>query len=268
MKTLNTLLIFLVLLSCADSKKERHNQTKIDLELVDEIYIIKRLDQIDSIRLNKVDTKLFVSEWNNAKFEGLYKMGSKFWVILKLKNDSIRKFTTNRNLIKENKDWTYSLTDSTIINSMWKSSIESESLKFKQVVFGRYCGECDENCAPMFRLLMDKKEITLSADFEDTYFNLKNNLEFKTDINQEKKLQVANEIVSKIPKTLYNWKTDKEIFGCPDCDDGCGYYLTFIKENGESKTFELDNFLETENIPKDVLEFTHFLAEKIKLLTK
>jgi hypothetical protein len=143
---------------------------------------------------------------------------------------------------------------------------EVESLRFRQIIFGMYCGECDENCAPMFRLIMDKNEPTLSADFEDNYFNLESKLEFKTDINQENKLKIANEIAERIPKTLYNWETAKERFGCPDCLDGCGYYLEFIKDNGDSKIFDLDDSVETENIPKEVIEFTNFLAERIDKL--
>ena len=64
-------------------------------------HIKKRLNETDSIRLNNEQTELFVREWNNATSEGLYKMGPEFWIIVKLKNDSIRKFRTNSNLIKE-----------------------------------------------------------------------------------------------------------------------------------------------------------------------
>ena len=120
----------------------------------------------------------------------------------------------------------------------------------------------------MFRLKMDKKDPTLSADFEDTYFNLENKFEFNTDLNQEKKLKIANEIAERIPETLYNWKTGKEKFGCPDCTDGCGCYLEFIKNNGDLKIFDLDDFEDTENIPREVLEFTRFLDERIDKLTE
>jgi hypothetical protein len=146
--------------------------------------------------------------------------------------------------------------------------VEKESLKFKQIIFGRYCGECDENCAPMFRLILDKVTPTLSADFEDTFFSLQNNREFKTDLKQEKNLNIAIEIVDKIPDTLYNWKADKNTFGCPDCTDGCGYYLEMKKNNGNIKIFNLDDLPKSDEIPSDVLEFTHLLSERIKILTE
>ena len=149
-----------------------------------------------------------------------------------------------------------------------EKNIETETLKFREIIFGRYCGECEESCAPMFLLKMEKKELYLWADFEDKYFSLQNKREFKTDLNQKKNISIAVEIAEKIPETLYNWKTGKETFGCPDCTDGCGYYLEFIKENGDLKIFDLDDFEETENIPKEVLEFTHFLAKRINKLTE
>ncbi|MFD1015478.1 hypothetical protein [Winogradskyella rapida] len=120
MKILTFILTFVILSSCVDSKKPIHEQTNIELKLVDNIHIKKRLNETDSIRLNNEQTELFVKEWNNAKSEGLYKMGPEFWIIVKLKNDSIRKFRTNSNLIKEKNDWTYSLSDSTLISSFWK----------------------------------------------------------------------------------------------------------------------------------------------------
>ena len=89
-----------------------------------------------------------------------------------------------------------------------QSSTELETSKFKQIIFGRYCGECNGICAPMFRLIINQKEPTLYADFNDTYFNLEHRTEFNSDLNQEQKLEIANEIAEKIPDTLYNWETD------------------------------------------------------------
>jgi len=114
------ILTLLILSSCVDSKKEIQQKSKIELELVDEIFIKKELYGTDSIRLNKEQSELFITEWNNSKSKGLYKMGPEFWIFLKLKNDSIRKFRANRNLIKEKNDWTYSLSDSILISSFWK----------------------------------------------------------------------------------------------------------------------------------------------------
>ena len=111
-----------MLTSCVDYKKSTLRKAKIDLELVDNIHIKKELYGTDSICLNKEQTQLFVKEWNNAESKGPYKMRPEFWIILKLKNDSIRKFRINKNLIKEESDWTYSISDSTLINSFLKES--------------------------------------------------------------------------------------------------------------------------------------------------
>ncbi|OBX17465.1 hypothetical protein ES675_16335 [Bizionia algoritergicola] len=123
MKIFPFILTFVILSSCVDSKKSIQVQTKIDIELIENIYIKKRLNETDSIRLNNKQTELFVTEWNIATSEGLYKMGPEFWIIVKLKNDSIRKFRTNRNLIKEKNDWTYSVSDSTLVSSFWKPEL-------------------------------------------------------------------------------------------------------------------------------------------------
>ena len=109
MKITIFLLISLLISSCMDSKKSTQTQTKIDLENVVSIYIKKSRDGADSMKLNETETELFISEWNNAKSEGLKKMGVSFWFYINLQNDSIRRFRTNGNLIKEKQDWAYSI---------------------------------------------------------------------------------------------------------------------------------------------------------------
>ncbi|MDD2981897.1 MAG: hypothetical protein PHQ74_00780 [Crocinitomicaceae bacterium] len=120
MKITIFLLISLLLSSCMDSKKSTQTQTKIDLEKVTSIYIKKSRDGADSVRLNDKETELFVSEWNNAKSEGVKKMGVSFWFSINLQNDSIRRFRTNGNLIKEKQDWAYSISDSNLFSTFWK----------------------------------------------------------------------------------------------------------------------------------------------------
>ncbi len=121
MKTITIILTLLILISCSRNKKSVDSHTKIDLELVDHVYIKKELYGTDSVRLSQEQTELFVQKWNSAKSKGLYKMGPQYWLNIKLKNDSVRRFKTNRDLIKENNDWTYSLADTTLINSFWES---------------------------------------------------------------------------------------------------------------------------------------------------
>src|SRR5690606_29837628 len=122
MKILTIILTIIFLTSCIDSKKSLQKQIKINLEEVDYIHIKKTLYGVDFINLNKKQTELFVKEWNNAEPVGLVKMAPKFWIILKFNNDSIRKFRMRGNLIKEKNDWTYSVSDSSVINSFLKST--------------------------------------------------------------------------------------------------------------------------------------------------
>lgn len=119
MKIITTIFTVLVFSSCVDSRKSIQEKSKIELELVDEIFIKKELYGTDSIRLNKEQIELFAKEWNNAKSLGVYKMRPEFWIFVKLKNDVIRKFRVNGDLIKEQGDWAFSIGDSLLINSFW-----------------------------------------------------------------------------------------------------------------------------------------------------
>lgn len=121
MKIITILLSAFVLSGCIDFKNPVHQKSTIEIDSVDEIYIKKKLDGTDSIRLNKEQIELFVKEWNSARSEGLYKTGADFWVFVKLKNDSVRRFRTSGRLIKEKNDWTYSFSDSILISSFWES---------------------------------------------------------------------------------------------------------------------------------------------------
>lgn len=113
-------LFSILIIGCSQPKKSINKQTKIDIESINHVYIKKDLYGTDSIRLNEDQVKLFVDKWNKAKSRGLYKMGPEFWITIKLKNDSVRSFKTNQDLIKENNDWTYSISDTTLIKSFWK----------------------------------------------------------------------------------------------------------------------------------------------------
>lgn len=123
MKLLN-LIIILLCIGCSSPKKGIIHKNIIDLDLVDYVSIKKELYATDSIYfLTKNEIKSLTDEWNKSEFKGMYKMIPKYWIRVHLKNDSIRSFRVNGNLIKENSDWTYSLSDSTLISSLWKNPI-------------------------------------------------------------------------------------------------------------------------------------------------
>lgn len=125
MKIFTILFSILLLLGCTESDKQK-GKTEIDLESIDSIFIKNERYGTDSTGLNKAQIELFVKEWNNAKTVGYYNTFPEFWIYVKLKNDSIRIFRVTANQIKEANEWTYALSDSTLINSFRKPLYSSE----------------------------------------------------------------------------------------------------------------------------------------------
>ncbi|MEO1655278.1 MAG: hypothetical protein AAFU64_17165, partial [Bacteroidota bacterium] len=69
---------------------------------------------------------------------------------------------------------------------------ETDSILASRVnyfIFGRFCGECSFECAPMFRFNSDGNAMTLQADYEDSYFEDK--LIFKIQISDLNKKRIA-----------------------------------------------------------------------------
>lgn len=140
---------------------------------------------------------------------------------------------------------------------------ETDSILASRVnyfIFGRFCGECSFECAPMFRFNSDGHAMTLQADYEDNYFEDK--LIFKNQIPDLNKKRIANELLDKIPTSLLNHKGNKKRFGCPDCNDGCDVYLEISQSQGLVKIFWLD-LMEHEDLPKDVQEYTIMVDDAI-----
>ncbi|MEM6766849.1 MAG: hypothetical protein AAF655_18075 [Bacteroidota bacterium] len=106
--------------SCIDPFGSNEEKLKIELESVGKIYIKNEFYGTDSIFLNEKQSKLFIEEWNNSNPIGLSKMMVEYWVFVELKNNSARSFRINKKSIKENNGWTYSLSDSALIDSFWQ----------------------------------------------------------------------------------------------------------------------------------------------------
>ena len=87
------------------------------------VSIKKELNASDSIYfLTNKEIQVIVHEWNNSEYKGIYKMGPEFWILINLKNDSVRTFRTNGKLIKENNDLTYSLSKPELISTLWEKA--------------------------------------------------------------------------------------------------------------------------------------------------
>ena len=112
---IKTLITFL-LVGCLNSEEKYGPHTKLDVSLIENVFIKKVPDGVDSIELSKEQIQLFVRQWNDSKSRGLTKMIVEYWVTVHLKNDSTRNFRINGDCIKEYQDFGFSIKDS--ISSM------------------------------------------------------------------------------------------------------------------------------------------------------
>lgn len=92
---------------------------RLEVASIEKVYLKKEPYGTDSIKLLQNQISQLVEKWNHSESKGLYKMMPEFWISVHLKNDSIRKFRTNGDLIKENGDWAFSIDDSLLISSFW-----------------------------------------------------------------------------------------------------------------------------------------------------
>lgn len=149
--------------------------------------------------------------------------------------------------------------------------VTQDSIKIDEIIFGRFCGECGGNCAPMFRLNTEGNANTLWADYDNNYFKGTDSLKFETDLNKSEKLNIAYDVMWKLPRVLREMKTDFKRFGCPDCTDGCGIYLEIrsFSENNIRKRFALDLYpQDKDSIPEEVSAYAQYISLKVNELEK
>ncbi len=114
-------LIFIALLAgCSLLRKEGDHKTRIDYDLIDFVSIKKELYATDSIYfLTGGESRVLVDEWNSSKPIGMSKMIPEFWIRVHLKNDSIRIFRATGDLMKEDNDWTYVMSNASLFSDFW-----------------------------------------------------------------------------------------------------------------------------------------------------
>lgn len=128
-----------------------------------------------------------------------------------------------------------------------------------QIVFGRFCGECDSNCATMYRYTAEGRK-AMAADYTDSYFANRKPTVFATPLNGAAYLKMGDDIVAQIPRVLLDAEKT-ETFGCPDCTDGCGLYLEVVV-NGKTKQFYID--YQTDGLNGEIKTFAEYLKTKIQ----
>ena len=124
------------------------------------------------------------------------------------------------------------------------------------LIFGHFYGECfGEGCVETYKLT-DKK---LFEDTIDDYSG--RNLNFIELSNN--KFEEVKDLIEFFPNELL--KSDKSIFGCPDCADGGGLFIQY-SENGKLKTWRIDQ--DKKNVPSYLHGFIDKVNDKIRIIKK
>jgi len=133
------------------------------------------------------------------------------------------------------------------------------------VTFGIYCGECSRHCATMYQYNMMGNANTLLMDTADSYFKNNRNVICKTSLTDRIKFILAAGIVAKIPSAFLTTRDSVEVFGCPDCTDGCGIYFE-LSNSHQVKKFYIDT--DIDKLAEPVKAFAVFLKTQIDSLNK
>jgi hypothetical protein len=99
----------------------------------------------------------------------------------------------------------------------------------REMIVGVYCGECRGDCFQGYTLTGDSVT-KISAKFND---QLRSSSEAKA--SSEEAGQV-NELLGLLPADINNYKGK---YGCPDCHDQCGIYLS-LKNNSRKTIIFID----------------------------
>ena len=117
------------------------------------------------------------------------------------------------------------------------SNVKNEKIDY--IIFGFFCGECNEHCATMYKL----SDNYLLRDTTDNYFLNRgklNNGFFVGDTMNKIDFEMAKILIQKLPEQLRN--NDGETFGEPDNRDQCGIYIQ-VKVGGERNINTIDTDL-------------------------
>lgn len=116
-------IVLILFTACGQIKKNSFaDKNNIRIDSIKSVYLKKSSIGLDSVRLTDEQIKSFVEKWNHSKSLGPYKYLPQYWIFITMKSGSIRKFRSSKDKIKESNDWTFSLQDSSFIESCWNKS--------------------------------------------------------------------------------------------------------------------------------------------------
>lgn len=124
------------------------------------------------------------------------------------------------------------------------------------LIFGRYAGFCGGDCFSVFRVdQINLVEDETSERYTGTTYEFKPGRILSND-----EYALAQELLKSIPAELLS--SDKEVYGCPDCADQGGFYISFSYQ-GVEKNFRLDT-RQTDDQSSEILTFKNQLSELIE----
>ncbi|WP_139062486.1 hypothetical protein [Aquimarina megaterium] len=128
----------------------------------------------------------------------------------------------------------------------------------ESLVFGKYSGECLENCFTVFKI--DTEKIT--KDTTVKYYS--NDFTFKSSFVYSKEVfEKYNSLLSSIPNELKNG-TGKT-YGCPDCADQGGFCFILQMSDGKIKKYNVD-VANTEDQSTEIVVFKNKITNTIEEL--
>ncbi|GAB5527347.1 MAG: hypothetical protein Roseis2KO_52190 [Roseivirga sp.] len=126
------------------------------------------------------------------------------------------------------------------------------------VIFGRYAGFCQGDCFSVFRV----NSTSLVEDETSEYFTGDNYQFVPGRTLSDTHYGLAQVLLTKIPAELL--VTSKTTFGCPDCADQGGFYLSF-SIGDVVKNIRLDT-RQTDDQSEEVLLFKQQLSDVIQAI--
>lgn len=145
------------------------------------------------------------------------------------------------------------------------STALAKSKKYNYIIFGVFCGECNDlECATMYKL--DVSNNKLLVDHTDSYWEYAyhggKSINFSTNIQDKLKISLAKQIIDSIPDIVGSTTNDEvRKFGCSGSKDGCRIFLETQKDTIVKK-FYID--YKTEQLTGEVKQFAEYLKKTIQ----
>jgi hypothetical protein len=130
------------------------------------------------------------------------------------------------------------------------------------ILFGVYCGKCTGHCATMYQYNIGNSN-TLFVDTTDSFLKNNEDVICQMQIHDSKKIELAKNVVQKIPDELLTTTEETKRFGCPNCADQCGIYFE-IKQKAQVKKFYID--VDTSQLSGNMKSFSEFLKTTINTM--